>query len=74
MVFLTVGATSGLGNPIIRRRGVGTPRLRVRVSRYRLGALGCLDLSSLSATADHQHLRDLVLALRWSGSIAEFGW
>ncbi|MCV7400919.1 carboxylesterase/lipase family protein [Mycobacterium fragae] len=45
---------------------------------YRLGALGCLDLSSLS-TADitldsNLFLRDLVLALRWvRENIAEFG-
>jgi para-nitrobenzyl esterase len=45
---------------------------------YRLGALGCLDLSSLS-TADitfesNLFLRDLVLALQWvRDNIAEFG-
>lgn len=45
---------------------------------YRFGALGCLDLSSLS-TADiafdsNVYLRDLVLALRWiRDNIAEFG-
>ena len=45
---------------------------------YRLGALGCLDLSSLS-TADtifesNLSLRDLVLALRWvRDNIAAFG-
>jgi para-nitrobenzyl esterase len=45
---------------------------------YRLGALGCLDLSSLS-TPEHPidsnlYLRDLVLALRWvQDNIAEFG-
>ncbi|ORW07763.1 carboxylesterase/lipase family protein [Mycobacterium kyorinense] len=45
---------------------------------YRLGALGCLDLSSLS-TADitidsNLFLRDLVMALRWvRDNIAEFG-
>ncbi|OBI57005.1 carboxylesterase/lipase family protein [Mycobacterium sp. E787] len=45
---------------------------------YRLGALGCLDLSSLS-TADNPidsnlYLRDLVMALRWvRDNIAEFG-
>ena len=36
---------------------------------YRLGALGCLDLSSLSTTNipidDNLYLRDLVMALRW---------
>src|SRR5947208_4419663 len=47
-------------------------------ANYRLGALGCLDLSSLS-TADHPleanlFLRDLVMALRWvRDNIAEFG-
>lgn len=45
---------------------------------YRLGALGCLDLSSLSTpqiTLDSNvYLRDLVLALRWvHDNIAEFG-
>ena len=45
---------------------------------YRLGALGCLDLSSLSTpeiTIDSNlYLRDLVLALRWvQDNIAEFG-
>ncbi|SPM36439.1 carboxylesterase [Mycobacterium rhizamassiliense] len=45
---------------------------------YRLGALGCLDLSSLSTrdiTIDSNlYLRDLVLALQWvRGNIAEFG-
>ncbi|WP_068187125.1 carboxylesterase/lipase family protein [Mycobacterium sp. UM_CSW] len=45
---------------------------------YRLGALGCLDLSSLS-TRDTKidsnlYLRDLVLALQWiRDNIAEFG-
>jgi para-nitrobenzyl esterase len=45
---------------------------------YRLGALGCLDLSSLS-TADttidsNLYLRDLVMALQWiRQNIAEFG-
>lgn len=45
---------------------------------YRFGALGCLDLSSLS-TSDitfdsNVYLRDLVLALRWiRDNIAEFG-
>jgi para-nitrobenzyl esterase len=42
---------------------------------YRLGALGCLDLSSLSSKFDSNvYLRDLVLALRWvQDNIAEFG-
>lgn len=47
-------------------------------ANYRLGALGCLDLSSLS-TPDHPiesnlFLRDLVLALEWvRDNIASFG-
>jgi len=45
---------------------------------YRFGALGCLDLSSLStpgiAFDSNVYLRDLVLALRWiRDNIAEFG-
>ena len=45
---------------------------------YRLGALGCLDLSSLSTPDDpiesNLFLRDLVLALRWvRENIAAFG-
>ncbi|HTY34458.1 carboxylesterase/lipase family protein [Mycobacterium sp.] len=45
---------------------------------YRLGALGCLDLSSLSTpeiTVDSNlYLRDLVMALQWiRDNIAEFG-
>ncbi|OBF51642.1 carboxylesterase [Mycobacterium sp. 852002-50816_SCH5313054-b] len=45
---------------------------------YRLGALGCLDLSSLStpeiAIDSNLYLRDLVLALQWiRDNIAEFG-
>lgn len=45
---------------------------------YRLGALGCLDLSSLSTSAvtldSNLYLRDLVLALRWvRENIAAFG-
>lgn len=45
---------------------------------YRLGALGCLDLSSLSTPENpidsNLYLRDLVLALRWvRDNIAEFG-
>jgi para-nitrobenzyl esterase len=45
---------------------------------YRLGALGCLDLSSLSTpeiTIDSNlYLRDLVMALQWvRDNIAEFG-
>ncbi|WP_156687840.1 carboxylesterase/lipase family protein [Mycobacterium sp. Marseille-P9652] len=55
------------------------PRGCVYVSvNYRLGSLGCLDLSSLS-TPDtpidsNLYLRDLVMALRWvRDNIAEFG-
>src|SRR6185312_3711188 len=45
---------------------------------YRLGALGCLDLSSLSNKDvifdDNLYLRDLVMALRWvRDNIAVFG-
>jgi para-nitrobenzyl esterase len=45
---------------------------------YRLGALGCLDLSSLSKNEftfdDNLYLRDLVMALRWvRDNIAVFG-
>ena len=45
---------------------------------YRLGALGCLDLSSLSTKDitfdDNLYLRDLVMALRWvRENIAVFG-
>ncbi|MGE2731313.1 carboxylesterase/lipase family protein [Mycolicibacterium vaccae] len=45
---------------------------------YRLGALGCLDLSSLSTPDiridDNLFLRDLVMALRWvQDNIAAFG-
>lgn len=45
---------------------------------YRLGALGCLDLSSLSNDEftfdDNLYLRDLVMALRWvRDNIAVFG-
>ena len=45
---------------------------------YRLGALGCLDLSSLSTDEhpidDNLFLRDLVMALRWvRDNVAVFG-
>jgi para-nitrobenzyl esterase len=45
---------------------------------YRVGALGCLDLSSLSTRdvviEDNLFLRDLVMALRWvRDNVAEFG-
>jgi len=66
-------ATSVYDGAAIARRGA------IYVSaNYRLGALGCLDLSSLS-TAEHPlesnlFLRDLVMALRWvRDNIAEFG-
>ena len=66
-------ATSVYDGAAIARRGA------VYVSaNYRLGALGCLDLSSLS-TPEHPleanlFLRDLVMALRWvRDNIAEFG-
>ncbi len=80
MVFIHGGgymfgssATSVYDGAAIARRGA------VYVSaNYRLGALGCLDLSSLS-TAEHPleanlFLRDLVMALRWvRDNVAEFG-
>jgi para-nitrobenzyl esterase len=66
-------ATSIYDGAAIARRGA------VYVSaNYRLGALGCLDLSSLS-TAEYPleanlFLRDLVLALRWvRDNVGEFG-
>jgi para-nitrobenzyl esterase len=66
-------ATSVYNGAAIARRGA------VYVSaNYRLGAQGCLDLSSLS-TAEHPlesnlFLRDLVMALRWvRDNIAGFG-
>jgi para-nitrobenzyl esterase len=66
-------ATSVYDGAAIARRGA------VYVSaNYRLGALGCLDLSALSTAThpleDNLFLRDLVLALRWvRDNIAEFG-
>ena len=66
-------ATGVYDGAAIARRGA------VYVSaNYRLGALGCVDLSSLS-TGEHPlegnlFLRDLVMALRWvRDNIAEFG-
>jgi para-nitrobenzyl esterase len=62
-----------LGGVGLARRGC------VYVSvNYRLGALGCVDLSSLSTTdiplESNLFLRDLVLALRWvQQNIAAFG-
>ena len=66
-------ATSVYDGAAIARRGA------VYVSaNYRLGALGCLDLSSLSTPEhpleDNLFLRDLVMALRWvRDNIAGFG-
>jgi para-nitrobenzyl esterase len=66
-------ATSVYDGAAIARRGA------VFVSaNYRLGALGCLDLSSLSTDEcplqDNLFLRDLVMALRWvRDNIAAFG-
>jgi para-nitrobenzyl esterase len=66
-------ATSVYDGAAIARRGA------VYVSaNYRLGALGCLDLSSLSTAEypleDNLFLRDLVMALRWvRDNIAGFG-
>jgi para-nitrobenzyl esterase len=71
--FLGSSATPLYDGAALARRGC------VYVSvNYRLGALGCLDLSSLSSpeiTIDSNlYLRDLVLALRWvKDNIAEFG-
>jgi para-nitrobenzyl esterase len=66
-------ATSVYDGAAIARRGAAYVS-----ANYRLGALGCLDLSSLS-TAEHPlednlFLRDLVMALRWvRDNVAEFG-
>ncbi len=71
--FLGSSATPLYDGAALARRGC------VYVSvNYRLGALGCLDLSSLSTrdiTIDSNlYLRDLVLALQWvRDNIAEFG-
>ena len=71
--FMGSSATPLYDGAALARRGC------VYVSvNYRLGALGCLDLSSLSdrdITIDNNlYLRDLVLALRWvRDNIAEFG-
>ncbi len=83
MVFIHGGgyilgssATPLYGGAALARRGC------VYVSvNYRLGALGCLDLSSLSSKSgpditidSNLYLRDLVLALQWvRDNIAEFG-
>ncbi|HTX94238.1 MAG TPA: carboxylesterase/lipase family protein [Mycobacterium sp.] len=71
--FLGSSATPLYDGAALARRGC------VYVSvNYRLGALGCLDLSSLSTpdiTIDSNlYLRDLVLALQWiRDNIAAFG-
>lgn len=71
--FLGSSATPLYDGAALARRGC------VYVSvNYRLGALGCLDLSSLSTPAitidSNLYLRDLVLALQWiRDNIAEFG-
>ena len=71
--FLGSSATPIYDGAALARRGC------VYVSvNYRLGALGCLDLSSLSTpdiTIDSNlYLRDLVLALHWvRDNIAGFG-
>ena len=71
--FLGSSATPIYDGAAMARRGC------VYVSvNYRLGALGCVDLSSLSTpltTIDSNlYLRDLVLALQWvRDNIAEFG-
>jgi para-nitrobenzyl esterase len=71
--ILGSSATSLYDGAALARRGC------VYVSvNYRLGALGCLDLSSLSTPdtpiEDNLFLRDLVMALRWvRENIAVFG-
>jgi para-nitrobenzyl esterase len=74
--FLGSSATPLYDGAALARRGC------VYVSvNYRLGALGCLDLSSLSSKSEPEitlesnlYLRDLVLALQWvRDNIAEFG-
>ena len=71
--FLGSSATPIYDGVALARRGC------VYVSvNYRLGALGCLDLSSLSSPditfESNLFLRDLVLALRWvRDNIAAFG-
>jgi para-nitrobenzyl esterase len=71
--FLGSSATPLYDGAALARRGC------VYVSvNYRLGALGCLDLSSLSTSdttfGSNLYLRDLVLALQWvRDNIAEFG-
>jgi len=71
--FLGSSATPLYDGAALARRGC------VYVSvNYRLGALGCVDLSSLSTPditiESNLYLRDLVLALQWvRDNIAEFG-
>lgn len=71
--FLGSSATPLYDGAALARRGC------VYVSvNYRLGALGCVDFSSLSTPAipleSNLYLRDLVLALQWvRDNIAEFG-
>jgi para-nitrobenzyl esterase len=71
--FMGSSATPIYDGAALARRGC------VYVSvNYRLGPLGCLDLSSLSTTDitfdDNLFLRDLVMALRWvNENIAAFG-
>src|SRR5246127_4893173 len=71
--FMGSSATPLYDGAALARRGC------VYVSvNYRLGALGCLDLSSLSTPEipidSNLYLRDLVLALQWvRDNIAEFG-
>ncbi|BBZ43806.1 carboxylesterase/lipase family protein [Mycobacterium parmense] len=71
--FLGSSATPLYDGAALARRGC------VYVSvNYRLGALGCLDLSSLSTEAmpidSNLYLRDLVLALQWvRDNISGFG-
>lgn len=71
--FMGSSATPIYDGAALARRGC------VYVSvNYRLGALGCLDLSSLSTKEftfdDNLYLRDLVTALRWvRDNIAVFG-
>lgn len=80
MVFIHGGGYIMGSSAIPLYDGAALARRRcVYVSvNYRLGALGCLDLSSLSSadiTIDSNlYLRDLVLALQWiRENIAEFG-
>jgi para-nitrobenzyl esterase len=80
MVFVHGGAYTFGSSATVLYDGAGLARRGcVYVSvNYRLGALGCLDLSSLSTPGDpidsNLFLRDLVLALQWvRDNIAAFG-